>query len=238
MGAQGGSTVGRLRAGCSRSALFNSAAGFGLGLVLGVLLCELDDVVYSLRHGGFDQYWGLARQWGVPTWLWSGVGTSLGMFAAGAAAFTFVQTKPCSERGKAVLMAGLAFVFVFPFASFVFTAWNQLEALGLRGSGQSIGRHDLQEFFGFWWWDAFAAFGTRYLAWIALWSVLYYWLRQPVGADERITDGVPAVRPRDIVLGLLLVVFALVMPQWEPRARLLAGGAARARGKGHVRQPP
>ena len=207
----GGSTIGRLRAWCSRSALFNSVWVFALGLVLGVLLSELDDVVYSLRYDSFGQYWGLVRQWGVPTWLWSGVGTSLGMFAAGIAAFTFVRTKPCGEAGKAVLMAGLAFVFVFPFASFAFTAWNQLEAVGLGGNGQSIGRHDLLEFFGFWWWDAFSAFGVRYLLWIALWSALYYWLRQPAGDDAEVTSGVPAVRPRDIVLGLLLVVFALVI---------------------------
>jgi hypothetical protein len=212
MGGQlGGSTIGRIRAWCGHSARFNSASGFGLGLVLGVLVCELDDVVYSLRHGSFEQYWGLARQWGVPTWLWVLVGTSLGMFAAGAAAFTFVKTKPCSERSKAVLMAGLAFVFVFPFASFAFTAWNEIEAVGLRGSGPSIGRHDLLEFFGFWWWDAFAAFGVRYLLWIVLWSAVYYWLRRPTGDDVRTTSGVPAVRPRDIVLGLLLVVFALVI---------------------------
>jgi hypothetical protein len=207
----GGLTIGRIRAWCSRSALFNSAWGFGLGLVLGVLLSELDDVVYSVRHDSFDQYWGLARQWGIPTWLWSLVGTSLGMFAAGVAAFTFVETKPCGERGKALLMAGLAFVFVFPFASFAFAAWNQLEAVGLSGNGQSIGRYDLLEFFGFWWWDAFGAFGRRYLLWIALWSALYYWLRRPAGHDVRTTAGVPAVRPRDIVLGLLLVVFALVI---------------------------
>jgi hypothetical protein len=207
----GRSAIGRIRAWCGRSVVFNSAWGFGLGLTLGVLFSELDDVVYSVRHGGFDQYWGIARQWGVPTWLWSGVGTSLGMFAAGAAAFTFVRTKPCGELGKAVLMAGLAFVFVFPFASFAFTAWNEMEAVGLRGSGPSIGRHDLLEFFGFWWWDAFAAFGVRYLLWIVLWSALYYWLRRPAGDDVRATAGVPTVRPRDIVLGLLLVVFALVI---------------------------
>ena len=134
----GGWLIERVRARCSRSALFNSAWVFALGLVLGVLLSELDDVVYSVRHGSFGQYWGLVRQWGVPTWLWSGVGTSLGMFAAGVAAFAFVKTKPCGELGKAVLMAGLAFVFVFPFASFAFTAWNQLEAVGLHGDGPSI----------------------------------------------------------------------------------------------------
>jgi hypothetical protein len=179
--------------------------------VVGALFSELDDVVYSMQHGGFEQYWGLVRQWGVPTWLWSLVGTGLGMFAAGAAAFAFVKTKPCGQAAKAVLRGSLAFVFVFPFASFAFTAWNQMEAVGLHGSGQSIGRHDLLEFFGFWWWDAYGAFGIRYLLWIVLWSAVCYWLRRPTGDDERTTAGVPVVRPRDIVLGLLLVVFALVI---------------------------
>ncbi len=130
--------------------------------------------------------------------LWIVLSGDVGIFAACAAAFAYVRRRP-DDRWlvHVVLLAGLTYVLYFPFTAMALAA-REWSAPGAR---------DLLGRFLSYWWGGYGGFDSGLLIGVSVCTAAYCLARER-GSDGRLSR---AVVLRDVVVGLLLIVFGVLI---------------------------
>jgi hypothetical protein len=223
-------TLERLRSWSSHSPLFARAWGFGLILLLFALLISLFGWITTALEGPIHRLQLVAALWGL-------LSNSLAIFVAGIAAYSFIAPRAANPIVRAVLLAGLTFVFFYPLAAvggmISWIIWLQ----------EDIGVERLYEDFLNHWWNNLDQSGLRFLLAIACASVLFLWLPRSGTIGQSTADEARerVLRYRDLLVGALILVVGLVLafltwvglvyevqkvglladenPQWAPQLR-------------------
>jgi hypothetical protein len=196
---EGDVSLAQMRAWSARSSLFNSAWGFGLVLQPLAALVALINYIDGRAAARANPI----RVFHSDLWLTGFYSNSLGVFIAGVCAYTLVRARADSRVVKAVLLAGLTYVFLFPIAATIIAV-----SFAMKLSGGIEGAQDFVGLTYNYWWDDFRAFGLQYVLGITCMSVFYLWLPLPhVEASPRQN----LVRWPDLLIGGLLAIFGLAL---------------------------
>jgi hypothetical protein len=187
-------TLNSLRTRASRLALFDTAWGYGLVLILvpvvpGVILSR--DVVAG----------------GVST-LTAGI---LGIFVAGVVARAVTKTRTGDRLATTVVQAGLAFVLAFPATAAVLALLHQARGIVRQGSGFSSWL-DLLRYLHEQWWGHYASLGLTYVVGITLCTAVWQSLPQPrpVAFQPWPVARMTRKRPREVIAGFILIVLFFI----------------------------